>query len=151
MPVGVYDHHPELRKIHPPIKIRIDIEPLPKLRARTVFKNGKVRSYTPEKTQDYENYLKTVFSQYKSDMFEPHIPLKLTVIFYRTKNKWCLRRETKPVRRPDTDNLIKSVLDSMNGTLCPDDASICTINASKRWSENGKGYIELELSEEETL
>ncbi|MCK9369957.1 RusA family crossover junction endodeoxyribonuclease [Candidatus Dojkabacteria bacterium] len=148
MPVGVYDHHPELRKIHPPIKIRIDIEPVAKGRARSVFHGGKVHSYTPEKTKIYEDYLKTLFSQYKSDMFEPHIPLKLTVVFYRQKNKWCLRRETKPVRKPDCDNMIKGLLDCLSGTLCPDDASICTINASKRWSENGHGYIDLILEEE---
>ena len=148
MPAGKYDHHPELRPIHEPIRIVIDTEPLPKLRARTVFKNGKVRSYTPDKTKDYEDYLKTIFSQYKGKMFDPHIPIKLTVVFWRTRNKWCLKREVMPVRRPDTDNLVKSVLDSMNGILVPDDAAICTIVASKRWSENGHGSIELLLEED---
>ncbi len=148
MPVGVYNHHPELRKLQEPIRMIILAEPTPKARARTVFKNGRVRSYTPQKTQEAQDYIKSILSEYKDKMFPAYVPVKLTVTFWRTKPKWTLKREVMPVRKPDTDNFIKLALDSINGLLVKDDAQICSIVAKKRWSPNSHGFIEMELEED---
>ena len=50
-----------------------------------------------------------------------------------------------PFRKPDTDNLLKLLLDSINEVLVPDDSQITTINVRKRWSPTGEGYITIKL------
>ncbi len=148
MPAGVYDHRPELRKPIEPIKLIIDIEPVAKGRPRISFRDGKVRGYTPQKTQEAQDYIKAVLAEYKDKMFPAHVPVKLTVTFWRKKPKWTLKREFMPVRKSDLDNYVKLISDSINGILVKDDAQIVSVEAKKRWSSIGKGYIQLELCED---
>lgn len=39
-------------------------------------------------------------------------------------------------RKPDLDNLEKSVLDAMTGVFFVDDSLVCDVHASKLWSLN---------------
>ena len=130
------------------IRITIKMEPVAKGRAKTAYINGMVRTYTPQKTQDAENFIRLRAMRHKDDMFEEHIPVKLVVTFYRLKSKWLPKNETLPVRRPDTDNFIKTVCDGINCVLIKEDSQITTIYARKRWSDKGYGYITLKLTED---
>jgi|TARA_R100001530_G_scaffold121926_1_gene89430 Holliday junction resolvase RusA-like endonuclease len=47
-----------------------------------------------------------------------------------------------PISKPDIDNLIKFYLDAMTGSFWKDDAYICTIEASKIYSDDGQVEIE---------
>ncbi|GAG63829.1 unnamed protein product, partial [marine sediment metagenome] len=80
--------------------------------------------------------------------FPKHTPIKLMVTFYRRKSRWLPKRETTPFRKPDLDNFLKLTIDTISGILIPDDAQITSVNAEKRWSPNGHGYIEVELMED---
>jgi Holliday junction resolvase RusA-like endonuclease len=103
-----------------------------------------------------EHELRLYLMKHKDKMFEEHVPVKMSVTFWRTKPKWCpkgmnksdWRISTLPERKPDTDNLLKWLLDSMNGILVADDAQITTLTAKKRWSDNGHGRIEIDLQED---
>jgi len=130
------------------IELVIDIEPVAKGRPRTAFIQGKVHTYTPERTQIAQKSIVACLQAYKDKGFGTHIPVKLTCVFYRTKSKWLPKREALPFRKPDLDNFLKLLLDSMNGTLIADDAQICTIIMSKRWTDEERGYIALELEED---
>lgn len=130
------------------LKITLDIEPVAKGRAIITYQNGRMWSFNPQKTQEAQDNMKAMLSEYHTQCFPPGIPLKLDVTFYRTKSKWLPKREILPFRRPDTDNLLKLALDAMNGIIISDDAQICTIIARKRWAKNGKGYITLHLSQD---
>ena len=46
------------------------------------------------------------------------------------------------VSKPDIDNIVKFYLDAMTGSFWMDDASVCTIEASKIYSKDG--LIEIE-------
>ena len=150
------------------IHITINAEPVAKGRAKHGFKNGATYSYTPYKTQEAQEELQATF-QKKLKPIPAHTPLKLTIVFYRTKSKWLPKREDKPFRKPDLDNFLKLVMDAMsmkyrkyrtweNGAwrnsveeLKPvllDDAQITWINVKKRWSHNGHGYIDLTLEDD---
>ena len=142
------------------IKITIPLDPVAKARARIAFTNGKVRSYTPTKTQEAEALIVTYLEEYRGKCFdhrlEEHqgkylkrpIPVKLTVVFYRVKSKWLKKWETLPFRRPDLDNMGKLICDAINGLLVADDAQITTLNLKKRWAENSIGCIDIRLEED---
>ncbi len=130
------------------IELTINIDPVPKGRPRTAFKNGQVRTYTPERTLIAQETITALIKRYQEQGFATHIPVKLTCTFWRHKSVWLPRRENLPFRKPDLDNFLKLLLDSMNGILVADDAQITTIEMRKRWSPNGEGYITLRLEED---
>lgn len=130
------------------IELTIPIEPVAKARSRTALRNGKVRSYTPERTQVAQDFIKLFLQPYKDQCFPIHVPIKMTVVFHRTKSIWLAKRETMPFRKGDTDNYTKLICDSINGILIPDDAQLTTINAKKRWTNKNIGYIELRLEDD---
>ena len=53
----------------------------------------------------------------------------------------------RPTKKPDIDNLIKSVLDSLNGIAYKDDSQIVTVVAEKFYSDVPR--LELEICERE--
>ena len=80
-------------------------------------------------------------------------PISVSMIFhmprpkshYRTGRYSHLLKENMPklhVSKPDIDNIVKFYLDAMTGSFWRDDASVCTIEASKIYSEEGLVEIE---------
>jgi Holliday junction resolvase RusA-like endonuclease len=131
-----------------PLELTIQTEPTAKGRPRTAFKNGVVRTYTPDKTRLAQEYIVDLLQGYKGLWFTEHIPVKMTCVFYRTKSKWLPKRETLPCRKPDLDNFLKLLSDSVNHILVADDAQFTTINMSKRWSDKEYPYITIKLEED---
>jgi len=125
---------------------KIPVEPIAKARARTAFKNGKVFSYTPTKTREYEDTLRLYLNNAGIPPYSEHEALSLEVTFYRTKSKEIPKNEDKPVRRPDLDNLVKSMLDALMPNIVPSDAQITTIVSHKRWTNEASGYILLSIT-----
>ncbi|MBE3087202.1 MAG: RusA family crossover junction endodeoxyribonuclease [Bacteroidetes bacterium] len=143
------------------IELTFHLEPVPKARSRvTAMKNGGMRSYTPERTQVAQLAFKQALVPYLQYRYPPHIALKLTCIFYRTRTKWGLKREQKPFRRADIDNYTKLAMDSLSKGhshkntddryLIEDDAQITTLYTAKRWSD-GQGYIKIRLEEDNDI
>ena len=130
------------------LRLSIKFEPVAKGRPKTSFVNGKVWTYTPRKTKEAQQFLALRFEKYIKDQFPAHTPVKLTATFYRTKSKWLPKKEGLPVRKPDLDNLLKLLLDSLNGVLVADDAQITSLTIKKRWSTNGHGSVALKLEED---
>lgn len=130
------------------MKITINYEPTPKGRPRVKFCNGQVISYTPQRTQDAQEAVRAILLGYSLNPFPKHIPIKLTVTFYRTKSKWLPKREVLPFRKPDLDNFNKLILDSLNGIAFPDDAQVTTLISKKRWSPDNHGFIKVKLEED---
>ena len=139
----------------------VRLEPVPKGRAKHRIFNGMVLGYTSHRTRKAENAIREAITRRPLTPFEPLIPLKLTVTFWRQKSKWLKRRETMPFRKPDLDNFLKLLLDALNGLAFADDAQITTTIVKKRWTpgsqavKRGKdrppkseGYIEFTLEED---
>lgn len=60
----------------------------------------------------------------------------------KKRGEW---HELKPhVKRPDLDNLVKTVCDALNGIAFEDDSALVQIVASKIYSENPRTEITLE-------
>ena len=125
--------------------ITINQPPVPKSRPR-MTKSGHV--YTPQKTRDYEELvalLARIATHHTLDG-----PLKLTIDFYMPMPKSIKTKMTKsgqifrPATKPDIDNLIKAVLDGMNGIAYYDDKQIVEIYCREFYSDNPRTEIELE-------
>jgi Holliday junction resolvase RusA-like endonuclease len=131
------------------IRIEIQTEPVAKARARTVIVNGQCHSYTPERTKNAQDLIRLRCMRHQEQCFGEHIPVKLTIVFYRTKSRWLSKKETLPMRKPDIDNYVKCVMDSINGVLVADDAQITSLSAKKRWTDRPEGYITIRLENDD--
>ncbi len=130
------------------LRILISEEPQASSRSRVVFHNGKAHSYVPERTKLARELIVARLIRHRKDCFDKNIPLKLTVTFWRRKSKYLPLRETLPFRKPDLDNYIRTITDSLTDNLIYDDSNLTTIVARKRWSSTGEGYITLRLEED---
>lgn len=131
-----------------PIRVVVAMEPIGKGRPRTTFVNGKVRTYTPEKTKTAEDFLRARLLKHREQAFPAHVPVRLSITFYRSKSKYLPKSMTMPWQKFDLDNAVKWALDSMNGILLADDAAITTIRAAKRFTDKDFPYITMRLEED---
>ena len=98
--------------------------PVPKARARTVrTASGRTVTYTPKQTASWEESVKIQALKHRPDkLFDG--PLSLEVTFYLLKPKSRPKRERYPDRKPDLDNLVKSVKDALEGVIYTNDSRI---------------------------
>ena len=128
------------------------ISPLPKGRPR-FFARGKFRgTYTPKKTKDYEQEVALKCLPYK-----PPVPLTsaLKVIlefgmpipksFSKKKRQAIVDGTLHHTKTPDCDNIIKGVLDSLNGIFFEDDKQIVSISAKKYYADTP--FIRIQILE----
>lgn len=100
--------------------------PKGKARARTVrTKDGRTFSYTPDGTVLYENLIKTCYYQTGVNPFGADEELRATIVAYypitkstsKKKRQQMLAGLIRPTKKPDLDNVIKSILDALNNLL----------------------------------
>ena len=125
------------------------VEGLPIAKGRPrVTRNG---TYTPAKTKNYEKAVQLHFNnQYKGDPLEG--PLRITIDFYMyiPKNVSKRRRKLKndkellPTKKPDFDNLTKSITDALNGLAYKDDNQIVEAHIYKYYSDDPKAVVKIE-------
>lgn len=125
-------------------------EPVPKGRPRVTMRGGMARAYTPKKTEDYEKLVQMAyFQQCRGVKFESPIEIEMTFEFCvpksttKTVKTKMLSGEVLHIKRPDVDNLIKSVADALNGIAYNDDAQIVSIIARKRYAQDAKARIRI--------
>ena len=126
------------------VKFIIDTKPVPKERPR-FGKGGRV--FTPQTTLAFENTCALAYGNRHNFGKDP-ISIKIIFNFEVPKSytkKKCLEALNGIVRpgRNDIDNLIKSVLDGLNGIAWEDDRYIAKLQAEKRY--NTKDFIEVEI------
>ena len=137
----------------------VEGEPQGKARARTVRgKNGRVHSYTPQKTVDYEQEVKKAFyyADCYDDLWFNDEPLKATIIAYfgipksvsNKKKEQMDRDEIRPCKKPDADNIAKAILDGLNGLVYKDDKQIVELVVKKHYSNSP--CVEVIIEEAET-
>lgn len=129
-------------------------KPQSKLRARVVTNkySGKVHSYTPEKTMAYENLIRWSYKEAGGQyMGEKLIEAEIKAFYPIPKSKTKKERlaieqdEIRPQTKPDCDNIIKVVLDSLNGVAYYDDKQVVCVSCNKYYSDTG--YLEITFKE----
>ncbi len=128
-------------------QLTIDGTPVAKGRPRF----GRYGAYTPEKTQEYEEYIKACWIAKFGCICPSGEPLKVDIVFYMQIPKRANKKQRtemiegriRHMKKPDTDNLIKAVLDALNGIAYKDDSQIYKITAEKKYSENARTEISI--------
>ena len=136
-------------------------KPQGKARAKTVRNKhtGKTMSYTPETDLLYENYIKDRFLNKCNGMFlERGKPVTLRIVARflppksTSKKRMALMLDGKepPLKKPDMDNVVKIIADSLNNLAYYDDTQIVDCQCRKFYSENPRVEVTIiNLSEEE--
>jgi len=126
-------------------------EPTPKARARTCrLKNGRVVSFTPKGTRDFEADLKHQAIQYAINYFERGTPLKVSFFIYRNRPASIPKKVLFPVTKPDLTNYEKSIEDAVEKIVYENDSQICDKFARKRYGEPSRIEVIIEnLTDEE--
>jgi len=125
------------------LTFHVDINPVPKGRPRFSKVGGFMRSYTPKKTSDYETEIRT---QAQAVMTREPLETPLAVYLYfrlpiprshtKKRQEACLNGSERPIKKPDIDNLAKSVLDGLNGVVWHDDSQIVSLHLTKVYARN---------------
>lgn len=119
-------------------------EPIGKARPRVT----RWGAYTPQKTVDYENKIKAV---YGGRFYEGYLQIDVKAYFKipkstsKKKKESMLMGEIKPDKKPDIDNVLKIVLDSLNKTAYKDDAQVIKASITKEYSDMPR--IKITISE----
>jgi Holliday junction resolvase RusA-like endonuclease len=128
------------------VSFTVDGEPKGKARPRVV-KSGY--AYTPKETVNYENYVKWCFRESGQEMLDGMIEAEIRAYFQIpksvSKNKAILMRsgDIRPTKKPDIDNIVKAILDSLNGIAYRDDSMIVTATVKKYFSDNPRVEVDL--------
>lgn len=92
-------------------------------------KSGKPVTYTPQETKNYEQTVATTaqVGMMGKMLLEGPVKVEIHAFFYhKTKTG-------SHASRPDLDNIIKAILDGLNGVVFKDDACVAVLLASKSY------------------
>lgn len=126
--------------------------PIPKARPRVT----RYGTYTPASTVDYELRVRKAWLAVGGAEFPPDTPLSVTVVANFQIPKSISKRmrilmegafHTK--HRGDIDNVVKSVLDALNGYAFPDDCIVCVVHCMKRWASEPSTVVTIKTIETE--
>lgn len=135
-----------------PVKFEVLGVPVGKGRPRFSTQGGFVRAITPEKTVNYETLVRLSYQQQiGAFMFDKDIPLRAIIRAFFPIPKSTSKKKREQMRdlrilhtkRPDVDNVIKAVLDALNGVAYYDDSQVAEVVISKAYAEQPKVMIEL--------
>lgn len=125
-------------------------DPQGKGRPRFSTRGGFVKTYTPEKTASYENFVKVCYlNKYKGQKLDGEIIAEIIAYFpipksfSKKKRSEALEGKIKPTKKPDTDNIAKTILDSLNGIAFEDDKQVVALLVKKLYGEEAKVVVEL--------
>jgi Holliday junction resolvase RusA-like endonuclease len=107
------------------LSVRLNLEPIAKARPRHT-RSGRV--YTPASTATYERAIALLLAHHRP--IEGAVSLDVVFVCKRPKTTRTAGRQLKTTK-PDVDNLLKSLLDGLNGCLFHDDAQVVEVRAVK--------------------
>lgn len=90
--------------------------------------------------------------------FDKNIPIEISIVALfsipQSKGKKLkdsmLKGDILPTKKPDSDNIIKIILDALNGACYHDDAQICKLSFEKKYSEIPRVEVKIKSLEEKT-
>ena len=109
-----------------------------------------VKTYTPEKTASYENFVKVCYlNKYKGQKLDGEIIAEIIAYFSipksfsKKKRVQAIEGKIMPTKKPDTDNIAKTILDSLNGIAFEDDKQVVALLVKKLYGEEAKVVVSL--------
>lgn len=120
-------------------------------RPRVAVIGGHARVYTPAKTASMEQMIRGfgAAAMAGNALFEGALEVVVMIDLERPKS-WTKRKRAEnpfPTGKPDLDNIIKGIGDSLNGIIWRDDSQIADLRISRRFIESGGESVEVKISE----
>ena len=140
------------KKIH----FTIPGEPHGKGRPQFATINGHVTARTPKKTVVYENLVKLEYQrQCGKQRFDDDAMLSVSVLAYYEIPKSASRKRQaamavghiRPTKKPDADNCIKSILDSLNKIAYRDDAQVVDVEFRKYYDADPRVEVTISITD----
>ena len=125
-------------------------EPVPKARPRFTMQGGKARTYTPTSSAAYETTVgllahAAMRAQGISEPMKGALHVQVQA-FFPVPHSWSKKRKAAAswhASRPDLDNVVKAVLDALNGVAYKDDARVVGLHSLKVYSDNPGVLVEI--------
>ena len=129
----------------------VDGLPVGKQRPRATIIGGHAKIYTPKKTVSYEALVRSSFlSKYRKGLQQitnGYVKVEINVYYQLEKPHFIkhginseghkkLSGEILPTKKPDVDNIAKTILDALNGVIYRDDAQVIELVVKKSYIEN---------------
>lgn len=135
------------------MKVDFVIQGKAQAKQRLRFNTHTGRTYTPNKTINYENWVKICYLEKYKDKELMDKPLRVTIRAFleipkstsKKKKQQMLDNEILPMVKPDTDNIAKSILDSLNGIAYKDDKQVAELIVYKFY--NDTPYVNVTIEE----
>lgn len=131
------------------IELTVMGKPVGKERPRFARTQHGIRTYTPKRTETYQ---KSIFGaymdKYKGTTLKGGIWAQISAYFDIPKSTPKYKRDSMRWydKKPDADNIAKTVLDALNGVAYEDDKQIVMLQVRK---EYGEPRVEIRLGEME--
>ena len=131
-------------------EFEVDGKIVGKERPRVNLNTGIV--YTPGKTKDYEFYVQQSFKvKYpKFEQIKGRVSIEIIAYMQIPKStskkteEQMLNNTISPTKKPDVDNIAKSILDAMNKFVILDDNQVSKIYIEKRYAKEEKIYVKIQ-------
>jgi Holliday junction resolvase RusA-like endonuclease len=132
-----------------PIHFTIPGQPVAKGRPRFSTRGGFVKTYTPEKTANYESLVKMAAAEAMSGAIPSIGPIALElVLMLQVPASWSKKKQDKALfgtvcatKKPDADNVLKGIKDGCNGIVWKDDAQVVQISIQKKYSAMPRAIV----------
>lgn len=133
------------------MKYEFEVKGLPvgKQRPRASIINGYARVYTPKKTQSYEALVCGMLMQKYGNIKPLESAIRVEIYVYYQLEKTCFKKrginldgqrklngEIYPTKKPDIDNIAKSILDALNSVVYRDDSQVVELIVKKSYIED---------------
>jgi len=125
-------------------------DPKGKARPRITTINNHARSFQTAKQNAVENYIKMAYLETANGVYlNGALAVRITAYFPIPKSASKKKREEmlsgliRPVIKPDCDNILKCVEDSLNRIAYDDDKQIVDSSISKYYSDRPRTEIEI--------
>lgn len=128
-----------------PISITVYGNAVPKGRPRVALRGKHPVVYTPTKTREWEQLIKLAAAGKVKELMTG--PIELDVEFYLPRPKSLPNRITYHTKRPDLDNLIKAVMDALNGVVWRDDSQVVEKHVYKYYACSERPHVTIDILE----
>ena len=128
----------------------------PQGKGRPRFSRATGRTYTPAKTVAYENLVKVEYErQCAGKRFDDGEYVDLRIYAYygipksasKKKHAMMASGAIRPTKKPDMDNVVKVIADSLNGIAYKDDTQVVDSMVRKFYSEYPRVRVVLKTAE----
>lgn len=129
----------------------------PQGKGRPRFNRYSGRAYTPDQTVAYEDLVRFHYQRQCGAAYIPDgAPIRMEIRAYykipkgtsKKKHDLMARGIVRPLRKPDVDNVVKIIADSLNGIAYRDDAAIVETYIEKYYSPIPHVVVTIETVDE---